>query len=379
MAKQIYFSFELEPGMIVYEDVFDASGRLILTKGMALDMDTISRLEFFSILEVPIENNPDPELTKEAIAVTEAKKNDSEESTVVKNVIENFSEKVKSSVEYKKFNTNYDSILALVTESLNVLSTRKVLINKEKLIQSVFNLVKITKTTIQLFDILSNMDSTDDQTYHHSLNVAVISCVLGKWLNLPQRELEELVFAALLHDVGKLTIPTAVLNKSGKLTDNEFKLVKSHVNNGYNILKAIKGLDIKIMEACLLHHERCDGSGYPFGVKSERITPFAKIIAIADVYDAMTSPRTYRKGLCPFEVIRIFDTEGLSKYDPHYIMTFMENIISSYLHNNVLLSDGRIGEIIMINKVCLYKPTIKCEDGFVNLLQCPDLKITSIV
>ncbi len=362
MAKQILFSFELEPGMVVCDDVFDPTGRLILPKGMVLDNDTISKLEFFSILEVPIDN----ELHIKP------------EETAPANTIENYSEKVKKSPEYKHFSSDFQEILTMVKHNLDDLAVKHIPVNSDALIKGVFCLIKDCRNTIQLFDILHNMESTTEQTYHHSLNVAVISIILGKWLGMPRKDLEQLALAGILHDVGKLTVPKGILNKSGKLTDEEFALVKSHVKKGYNILKE-QELDIRVKEACLLHHERCDGSGYPFKVKLEKITPFAKIIAIADVYDAMTSSRSYRNGLCPFDVIRMFDSEGLYKYDPQYIMTFLENMVSSYLHNNVLLSDGRVGEIIMINKICLYRPVVKCKDGFVDLLKNQDISIESII
>lgn len=372
MAKKMLFSFELKPGMIVFEDVLDSTGRLILPKGLELDAETISKLEYFSILEVPIETERKNVLKK----ITPAA---SKETAAPVNVLENYSEKVKSSAEFGKFSSRYDEMLSIIKTNLDNLAAGRSPVDAEPMVNSIINLVRTCKNTIQIFDILYNLDASDEQTYHHSINVAVISITLGHWLHISQADLHQLALAALLHDIGKLTIPADILNKSGALSDEEFKLVKSHVNRGYDILKTQQGLDPRIPEACLLHHERCDGSGYPFGLPATKISPFAKIIAIADVYDAMISSRSYRKGLCPFDIIRIFDSEGLSKYDPHYIMTFMENIVSAYLHNNVLLSDGRIGEIIMLNKVCLYRPIVKCENGFVDLLRERNLKIDAVI
>lgn len=154
--------------------------------------------------------------------------------------------------------------------------------------------------------------------------------------------------------------------------------MRDHVKRGYQLLKD-QPIDIRIKEVCLLHHERCDGSGYPFHAEASRITPFAKIVAIADVYDAMTARRSYRGALCPFDVIQMFDEEGLNKYDPHYIMTFLNRITSSYLHNNVRLNDGREGEIVMINPMCLYRPMVRVGSEFIDLLKNPNLKIEAIL
>jgi HD-GYP domain-containing protein (c-di-GMP phosphodiesterase class II) len=129
-----------------------------------------------------------------------------------------------------------------------------------------------------------------------------------------------------------------------------------------------------------MHHERFDGSGYPSNLRGSEIEDFAKIIAIADVYDAMTATRCYREPLCPFEAIRIFEDEGLQKYDPRFIMTFLENVVSSYINNRVVLSNGIIGDIVFINKMFLSKPIVRTEDGdFIDLSKERGLGILAIL
>lgn len=355
MSKKTLFSFELEPGMIVADDIIDATGRLVLAQGQALDADTISKLEFFSISEVVIDE-PD------SVAVASV-------SEISGN---------RSSEEFKAFATDYSEVVRLVKDNLDNLAQKGQPVNADTLIKAVYLLINDCKTIIQVFYVMYNMEPTDEAIYHHSLNVAIISVILGRWLGYRRPDLNQLALAGIVHDIGKLTIPIGILNKSGKLTDEEFALIKNHVKSGYDIIKN-QVMDARVKDAVMYHHERCDGTGYPFGSKSNNISDFAKIIAIADVYDAMTSSRSYRQGHCPFEVIRIFDSEGLSKYDPKFIMTFMENIVSAYLHNNVELSDGRIGEIVMINKKCLYKPIVKCENDFIDLYFENDLKIVRVL
>ena len=289
-----------------------------------------------------------------------------------------YSDKVKTSPEYKQFSTDYEEIVALLKYNLDSLVRGNKPVDAVNLVKAVFLLIKDCKTTIQVFDVMYNLNPTDEPIYHHSLNVAIISVILGRWLGMKRSDLNQLALAGLLHDAGKLMIPTDVLNKQGKLTDDEFTLIKSHVKKGYDIVKNHR-LDVRIKDAVIYHHERCDGSGYPFRSKLDEIPDFAKIIAIADVYDAMTSSRSYRKGHCPFEVIQIFDSEGLCKYDPQYIMTFLHNIVNSYMHNDVKLSDGRIGNIVMINNNCLYRPIVKCGDEFVDLFKERDIHIEQIL
>ena len=116
-----------------------------------------------------------------------------------------------------------------------------------------------------------------------------------------------------------------------------------------------------------MHHERYDGTGYPHGLKSNQISIFARMVAIADVYEAMTADRVYREGICPFAVIEKLEQEGFEKYDTHFMSVFLENIMNSHISDTVLLSDGRIGEVVLINKNCLSKPLVKCNDEFVDL------------
>ena len=103
-------------------------------------------------------------------------------------------------------------------------------------------------------------------------------------------------------------------------------------------------------EACLLHHEKCNGTGYPFGITNDKIPVYAKIIAVADIYDAMTSNRVYRGAVCPFTVIRMMEQECFSTLDPSITLPFLRNVVTSYLHTNVKLSDGQIGEVMLINE-----------------------------
>ena len=109
------------------------------------------------------------------------------------------------------------------------------------------------------------------------------------------------------------------------------------------------------------------GTGYPFGLKSDHIPAVAKIIAIADVYDAMTSARVYRGALCPFEVIDTMYKDAFTKFEPEYILPFLKNVASSYINNDVRLSDGRIGKVVLINENALSLPIVQCEDEFIDL------------
>ena len=362
MAKKILFTFELEPGMIAYSNVYDDDGRLIISKGTTLTNDIISKLDSFSILEVPIDV---PSEDTETVSKSEE-------------VVSERNASLRNSEAYKKFVENYEVGLEVSKQILDDLVMHKDNFDPAVALSTVQKVLVNCGNSNQVFDILHNMEQSDSPTYQHSLKVALISRVLGRWLGFPEEDLNHLAVAGLLHDIGKLVIPNEILNKSSKLTPEEYEIVKGHVVKGYELIKDLH-VDIRVKEACLLHHERCDGSGYPFKVKTERITPFARILAIADVYDAMTSNRSYRKGFCPFDVIQLFEAEGLYKYDPQYILTFLENIVTAYVNDKVRLSDGREGEIVLINKLSLAKPMVKVGNTFIDLSREPILRIVDLL
>ena len=222
------------------------------------------------------------------------------------------------------------------------------------------------------------MRQFDDLTYVHSVNVALIASILGQWLKFSEKDIRILTISGLLHDIGKIMIPNEILTKPGKLTVAEYNIMKQHVNFGYEKVKN-QNIDIRIKEACLLHHEKCDGTGYPFGLKSDHIPAVAKIIAIADVYDAMTSPRVYRGPTCPFDVINLFEQEGFQKYDSRYIMIFLRRIAESYLNENVRLSDGRSGKLIYINNHALSRPVVMADGEAIDLRKERYLRIEEIM
>ena len=198
------------------------------------------------------------------------------------------------------------------------------------------------------------------------------------WHDYNADDLETQTLGGLLHDIGKSKIPPEIINKPGRLTPEEYELVKKHSEYGYELLKN-QNVSVRIKKIALTHNERCDGSGYPIGLIGDDIDDFANIVAIADVYDAMTANRCYRDGLCPFEVIAIFEKEGLTQFNPKYILTFLDHIANTYINNEVLLSDGSSGKIVLINKK-LTRPTIQLDNGnFVNLESRLDLYVQAII
>lgn len=350
---------ELIPGMIIAEDVFNYNGQMILPKGLTLTDKAITRLEFYSILSVRIKD--------ESLAGL-----DIEEDT------RTHSERVRESEEFRKFHESFDENLNTFKESINNIVDMNANIDTDEMLTNTLAILSEATSSYHAFDMLHNMRQYDDLTFAHCMNVALICNIFSQWLNWPEKEQNLLTLCGLLHDIGKLKIPDTIIKKPDRLTDEEYKIVKTHTVEGFHILKG-KNINSHIMNAALMHHEKCDGSGYPLGITSDKIDRYAKAVAIADVYDAMTSARIYRGSLCPFRVIEIFESEGLQKYDPEYILTFLENIVNTYLHNEVRLSNGETGTVVFINKHLLSKPVVKQGDKFLDLSKEPDLHIDAIL
>jgi putative nucleotidyltransferase with HDIG domain len=291
---------------------------------------------------------------------------------------ESYIDMLRSTPEFKKFNHTYVDTVNNVEVSFNEVLYGDKDLDVDKLLSETDRILSEGRNGAHILEMLHGIRNYDDLTYVHSLNVSLICNIFAGWLKMSPEDTKAITLAGLLHDIGKMLIPREIITKEGKLTEEEYKIVKTHAIRGYQAIKD-SSVDVRVKYGILMHHERCDGSGYPNGFVGEQIDSFAKIIAIADVYDAMTSNRRYRNAICPFDVVEEFERDGFLKYDPGYLMTFMERIVNSYLHNIVRLNDGREGEVIMINKLSLAKPVVRIGNGFVDLSKEHRLMIEEII
>ena len=199
---------------------------------------------------------------------------------------------------------------------------------------------------------IHNMNREGSYLLHHSLHVAILAGLMGRWLHWPREHRERLLLAGLLHDVGKLKIPEEIMNKPGKLTPEEMDVVRNHSAYSAEIL-AKCGLsgEADIMAGVLQHHERGDGSGYPSGIKKEIISPFGKILAILDIYDAMAANRAYARKVSPFEIFdRLNEDMMEDKLDAEYGVLFVKKICHALTGTWVRLTNGEKAKIIYIDQ-----------------------------
>jgi len=358
----------LMPGMVLDNDVYNSSDQLILPEGLTLTDKSIAKLTYYGINSASVANQPDsPELLEE------------EENPVVEAGEEaSYSQRLKQTEEYKEFKKNYESTVNDLQSFLSDVVEKNLPPDTSNIMAKVTEMLHpIGGGSVNVFDMIRNMKHFDDLTYVHCLNVGLICNVFAKWLGMSEEEIELATQCGILHDIGKLKIPEEIIKKPSKLTDEEFRTIKSHPYEGYKLLKNAD-LDEHIKKAALQHHEKVDGSGYPVGLKGDKIDEYAKLVCIADIYEAMTAVRIYRGSLSPFQVIEAFETEGLQKYDTRMIMVFLENTVNTYLLNSVKLSDGREGVVLFINKNNMSRPMVKCGDEFIDLSKEENLNISIV-
>ena len=206
---------------------------------------------------------------------------------------------------------------------------------------------------------LARLKTADDYTYMHSVAVCALMIALSKQLGLDEAQTRSAGIAGLLHDLGKAVMPMDVLNKPGKLTDEEFAIIKRHPEEGYKMLLASDGADQIALDVVLHHHEKTDGSGYPKRFKNEQISLYAKMGAVCDVYDAITSNRPYKAGWDPAESLRKMAEWANGHFDPTVFQAFVKSLGIYPIGSLVKLNSGRLGIVIDQAEKSLLTPKVK--------------------
>lgn len=259
-----------------------------------------------------------------------------------------------------KEETRYESQKIIKETFQSVICDEKILIQKTKnLIENIIEQIFSKQhTMVNLIDI----KSFDSYTFSHSVNVAVFSLLLGKLLKFSKSELTKLGIGAILHDIGKILIPENILNKKNKLTEKEYEIIKKHSLLGYNKLKNNCNLNPISRIIALYHHENIDGSGYPKGLKGNEIHKFAKVVSIADVFDALTSNRCYRKRWPIYKALDYLLSNASIKFDYNYVKKFTRKIAVYPNGITVILNNGQKAIVKEQNRDVPTRPVIKIID-----------------
>ncbi len=235
---------------------------------------------------------------------------------------------------------------------------------------------------------LSDIRSYDDYTFNHSVNVTVISLMIGISMHYTQNRLQDLGLGVILHDIGKLKIPPEIINKPDKLTAHEYEMVQNHTWHGYEALRNSPEIKITSAHVALQHHEHFDGSGYPRRLKGKGILEFARVSAIADVYDALSNDRCYRKKLPAYKVYEFLLENAGKQFDSSILDRFIQKIALYPQGTKVKLSDGRSGLVLKQNNMNPSRPMVRLfwlddmelpKPEEVNLLLQPSLEIVEVI
>ena len=311
---------------ILGKSIYDCYGRKLLSAGVTLTegiINSIKKLDIYSLYIIDeysseeIEDIIKPELRVKAISIIKETFTDIERVATVHKF------EKRSMKDYSKKEQEYFNSINDIAEELleNVLSSHNVLLS------------------------LVDIKSMDDYTYAHCVNVAIISIVFGMSLNLRRRDLLYLCIGALIHDIGKVFVPQEILQKPGKLTPEEFEEIKKHPKLGYNFIGNSCNISAHSKLIVLQHHERFDGLGYPEGISGEKISYLARIVAIADVYDALTSDRPYKRAMCPNMALEYLMSNAGTLFDFNLVNVFCKIIIPYPKGTMVKLSNGDIGVV----------------------------------
>ena len=363
---------ELVPGMVTAEDVYNYSDQLIVPKSTTLTDKAISKLEFYAIAFIRVEDELDSEFLS-AKAESEAAAGDDGNSSKP-----SYKDRVRTSEQFQQFKNEFEQEVRDFKTQINEVITKNAPLDVDQLFEDALSLMSLGTGSFSIFDMLHNMRENDDVTFAHCLNVGLFCNIFSGWLHLNEDQTKIATLCGLLHDIGKLRVSDDLLRKEASLSKDEYKVVKTHAHEGYNLLKNLD-IDSHIKNTALMHHERCDGTGYPFALTASKIDPYAKMVAIADVYDAMTSARTFRGAHSPFVAISTIESEGFQKYDTKFLLTFLENVMNTFIGNRVRLSDGREGEIVFVPKNSPSRPMINLGDSFIDLSQDKSVDIECIV
>lgn len=252
-------------------------------------------------------------------------------------------------------------------------------LNVDEAKKSISRIVKEVSSTNDVMNTLRKVSVDDIYTYRHSINVCVYSAMIAKWLKLSNDDILEVALAGLLHDIGKSKISIKLINKADKLSNKEYDEVKQHSLYGKDILKNDSNVSKKIIDAVYHHHEAMNGDGYPTGISGNKISLFARIVAVADTYDALLSDRVYRKRVSPYKALDVLKDESFYRLDPEICTVFIKNISDFYVGNVVKLSNGKLGEVILLNKQSINRPFIKISDSYVDLSTDYSIDIVDVI
>lgn len=328
-----YLTFDkIKPGMILSRDIPDKNQRILLAKGMILKKDHIKRLKEFGIYGIYVDDTWSEEIEIDEIIPTELQ------------------EKATTALE----SLDIDKIETCATDIVNFLST-----------------------SVSLYNDIEFLKKYDEYTYQHSINVAILATELGIGMECTIKQLRDLAMGGLLHDIGKRNIPIEIINKKGKLTNEEYEIVKHHPEDGYKMVYNNSQISSCVRQIIYQHHENFDGTGYPRNLSEDKIYHLAMIVHICDVYDALISKRSYKNSFPIKKVVDIINDGRRKMFDNEIVNQFFKYVPIYHKGTEVLLNDNRKALIFENHRGDMLHPSVKLKNGTIIDLRYSKLWIIS--
>jgi len=321
---------KIKEGMLLGQDIFDTNGFLLLRRGQPLHRTYIDRLHKIGINGLYIEDELTDDIKITPVVKPETRMN------AVKNI----------RTMYLKAASNWGETDDVVDEAVAAV---------QHIADEIFFCAK------PIYDIYE-FKTEKDYRYYHTINMTTIAMIIGTGLNMKKQELRMLGICAAFCDIGLNNYDQELLESSNSLSEEEINAIKNHPVTGFSMLSEKRGIHARIRQGVLHHHERWNGTGYPGHLKGDQISLFARIIAIADVYDALISNRPYRPAVMPYEAFEYIMANGGILFDPDIVKVFTRKVAAFPVGTKIMLSNGNKGYVKFNYSDCALRPVVKVFD-----------------
>ncbi|MCM3785273.1 HD-GYP domain-containing protein [Neobacillus mesonae] len=360
---------ELKPGTKLEKDVHTPLGGLLLPKGKVILPRDLEILRAFLVQTVEIEMNKGDLSDRSSASSSEQELEKArEEEAQIEEIVKN--------ANVTSFEEEYEQMVALVKKAYSEALAFEIPIFELRTQLSIL-ILHIKK--YQVLHFRPRSIKKDEYMYHNAVLTALTSYLIAQWYDLPQKDWVQVALAGLLHNIGNIKVDPEVLFSNKSLSKEEEEEVRKHTTYGYAILKPVKAINDGVKLTALQHHEKVDGTGYPLKLEGSQIHTYSKIVAVADIFHAMTLERPYKSSQSPYQVLEQITQESFGKLDPKIVQTFIRKV--TQLHNGaiVVLSDQRRGSIIFTDRDHPTRPMVAVEGEIVNLVAERHLFIQEII
>ncbi|MFE4710397.1 HD-GYP domain-containing protein [Paenibacillus sp. NPDC056722] len=324
----------LQPGMRLGKKIYSDEGMILLSDGVELTDSLIKRLGRIDIGYVYVQDSLTEDVVIEGMLQDETR---NQALKVIKTQFQDMSGASGITKGFYHLDKKFSGVMDSILDEMSAQETPMIM--------------------------LLEMHTADNYLYVHSLNVCLYTLVMAIAHGYSKAELRVIGLGALLHDIGKTQIPVKIVQKPGKLTDEEFRQMQAHTEIGYRILKDEPNIPLLSAHCALQHHERIDGSGYPRGLKGGEIHEYAKWIGVADSYDAMTSSRVYKKAMLPHQAVEALYVGSGTLYEQRQLELFRDRVAIYPLGLTVKLSTGQSGVVVKIDSTTPHRPVVRILTG----------------